>query len=68
MADERQHLGTVTEAPVTAAEGATVLDNAARSRLGISGAEFLHRWDHGDYADLDHVTVMEVAQFIPLAR
>lgn len=68
MAETRRHLGMVVEDQINAAQGADILDRAAKKRLGITGAEFVSRWDRGDYADLDHVTVMEVAALIPLAR
>jgi hypothetical protein len=44
----------------------------ARSRLGISGDEFLRRWDAGEYRnvfdDEDHLGVLLVASLIPLVR
>jgi hypothetical protein len=68
MADAPRRLGTVVEEEISTDEGADILDRVAQKRLGITGDEFIDRWDRGDYADLDHVTVMEVAMLIPLAR
>ena len=59
---------TVEVDEVTRAEGATMLDQAARRRLNISGEEFLTRWDRGDYRDTDDPAVADVAMLIPFAR
>jgi hypothetical protein len=47
-----------------------ILDRQSQRRLGISGAEFLHRWDAGEYAgpEGDRPEVVRVAALIPLAR
>jgi hypothetical protein len=59
-----------TPEPVTPDDGLSMLDEQARRRLGISGAEFLRRWDSGEYAgpDGDRPDVVKVAMLIPLAR
>ncbi len=54
-------------------EGREIFDRSARRYLGISGEEFLRRWDAGFYDDPDDRTknppeVMEVASLLPLAR
>jgi hypothetical protein len=52
-------------------EGRALLDRAARDLLGISGEEFLRRWDAGGYeADRDRCEpdVTELAMLIPFAR
>ena len=49
-------------------EGAAMLDKAAQHRLGISGAEFLARWDDDFYDDADDPAVTEVAMLIPFTR
>lgn len=47
-------------------------DAQARRWLGISGDEFLRRWDAGEYRgvadDADHPHVMSIAMLIPLVR
>jgi hypothetical protein len=51
---------------VTFEEGLAMLDRRARRRLGISGAEFLRRWDTGQYvADPEQAGVIEVAMLLP---
>jgi len=43
-----------------------VLDSAARYFLGLSGEEFMEKWQSGYYADPDSIPgVMEVASLIP---
>lgn len=54
-------------------EGRELFDRNARHHLGISGEEFLRRYDAGEYDDPDDRTknppeVMEVAMLIPLVR
>ena len=49
------------------AEGMRLLDKAARQHLGISGAEFLARWDAGEFSDALE-TVLDVAVLMPLVR
>jgi hypothetical protein len=56
----------VTEA--TREEGRAMLDRAAREVLGISGDQFLARWDDGDYRDDDDPAVTEITLLIPFAR
>ncbi len=45
---------------------------AARQWLGISGEEFLRRWDAGEYREVfddeDHYGVLMVATLIPWVR
>lgn len=71
---------TTTAAPLTTtpirwlddAEAREEYDAQARWWLGVSGAEFLRRWDAGDYRDIeddvDHPHVMNVASLISLVR
>ena len=47
MPDTQSHTVEVVEA--TEEEGRAMLDGAAREALGISGQEFLAKWDAGDY-------------------
>jgi hypothetical protein len=53
-------------------DGARMFDEAARELLGISGQEFLRRWDSGEYAavfDLPgYETVGDLASLMSLAR
>ena len=70
--------GAITTAPtpsddtswlMTDAEALEDFDASARRYLGISGAEFLRRWDAGEYPDPDDTPgVMAVAFLIPLIR
>jgi hypothetical protein len=53
---------------LTAAEGRQLLDEQARKFLGISGEEFLRRYDAGELNDLDRDDVLRVAMLIPFAR
>jgi hypothetical protein len=53
------------------AEGNRLFDYQARQQLGISGEEFLRRWDAGEYARLNDVEfarkVQRLAMLIPFA-
>lgn len=57
---------TVTE--VSRDEGRRMFDRAAQEALGISGGDFLARWDAGEYEDNDDPMVTRVAMLIPFAR
>ena len=56
----------------TEQEGRALFDYQARKELGISGEEFLGRWDAGEYRDLvDAVMVRKIERLtmlIPFAR
>ncbi len=52
---------------LTEAEGRALFDRAARSDLGISGDEFLARWERGDYAGVEDPAAEGVAMLIPFA-
>lgn len=47
-----------------------IFDEVAQRKLGISGEEFLRRWDSGRYASLpeENPRAQEVAMLIPLVR
>ena len=46
-----------------------LFDGAAEFYLGISGKEFVERWDAGYYdADPDEPNVVDVATLLPLIR
>jgi hypothetical protein len=50
-------------------EGIEILDENAKKYLGISGEEFLKRWDAGEYVGkADTPEVMRVASLIHAAR
>jgi hypothetical protein len=54
-------------------EGRRLFDRQARRYLGISGEEFLERWDAGEYGDPDDRTknppgVMQLAMLLPFVR
>jgi hypothetical protein len=53
---------------LTRDEGLAVFEKAARHYLGISGEEFLRRWDAGEFADDDRPEVVSVWMMLPLAR
>ena len=58
----------VEVAEATRGEGRAMLDRAAREVLGISGKEFLAKWDAGDYETADDPAITRVAMLIPFAR
>ena len=56
---------------MTPEERRAVFDRQARRRLGISGEEFLRRWNAGEYehtADLGEPGVMDVVMLLPLVQ
>lgn len=55
---------------LTREEGRALLDEHAREFLGISGAEFMRRWDAGeiDLTGPDHDEVLGVSLLLPFAR
>lgn len=54
---------------LTTEEGRALFDRTARKLLGISGDEFLARWDRGDYEhEREEMAVTKVAMLIPFAR
>lgn len=60
--------GVVT---MSAEEYDDMFDRIARKNMGISGAEFLRRWDAGEYEGVDWDSVKglrAVAMALPLAR
>ena len=61
-------LDAVEVVEATPEEGRALLDRAAREVLGISGDEFLAKWDAGDYEDSDDPAITRVAMLIPFAR
>jgi hypothetical protein len=57
---------------VSAEEGRQMFDEAARELVGMSGEEFIRRWEAGEFEsipdDLEHRNYIELALMIPLAR
>jgi len=57
---------------VTREEGRSQFDRAVRLTLGISGEEFIRRWDAGEYRDWadksNYRYLMDLGMMIPLAR
>ena len=57
---------------LTLEEGRAFFDRRARSELGISGEEFLRRWDRGDYRPVPDTVegrkVGRLVMMIPFAR
>jgi hypothetical protein len=53
-------------------EGRAFFDAQAQAQLGISGDEFLRRWDAGEFAalvdDPEHPALRRLAALIPFAR
>jgi hypothetical protein len=56
---------------LTSTESVTLFDKISREQMGISGEEFLRRWDAGELDDAyqnEHTKVMRVAMLIPFGR
>lgn len=54
---------------ITKEEGMTILDQEARRLFSMSGEEFIHAWESGEFDDdPDGPGVMRVAMLIPLAK
>jgi hypothetical protein len=54
---------------MTDSEAWDIFDRTARRRLGMTGEEFLAKWDAGEFPDPDEQDgVMTVAMLIPLVR
>ena len=55
---------------LTLEEGPQIFDRAARRRFGMSGEEFLHRWDAGEFRENpdDSLDLMHVLMLLPLVR
>jgi hypothetical protein len=49
-------------------EGREIFERACRRDLGISGEEFLARWDNGEYADDGDPKVMSIWVLLPFIR
>lgn len=69
--DEDVELPTVVE--LTSDEGQVMFDDEARARLGISGDEFIRRWEAGEFPDCEypgwnHSDIVSLVLMIPFAR
>jgi hypothetical protein len=57
---------------VTREEGIALFDQQAQKTLGISGEEFLRRWDEGEYQPVPDTPegwpIARLAMMIPFAR
>jgi hypothetical protein len=57
---------------LTPEESRELFDRKARARLGISGPEFIRRWDAGEYRNLPETpesrAIMFVAALLPFGR
>lgn len=61
---------TPTPKPVDEQEAFELLDKQARARLGMSGQEFIERWDAGEWDDAEpeDPAVLKLAMLLPLVR
>lgn len=69
MSSQTAHEVEVVE--LTEDESGALFDRVARRHMGISGAEFLQRWDSGEWnnINLDDVDgLVEVWAFLPAVR
>lgn len=56
---------------LSSAEAADLFDRIAQANMGITGSEFLRRWDEGEFEAVDWDSVpglAEVATALPFAR
>ncbi len=53
---------------LTQEEGIALLDRQARKYLGMSGEEFVRKWEAGEIEDPDRTDVLRVAFLIPLTQ
>jgi len=70
LADNRSAAPAISPVhEATPEEGETLFDRRARRYLGISGAEFLQRWEAGHYdADPDAPGVQNVVALLPFVQ
>ncbi len=56
----------------SAEEGRVQFDRWAREMVNMSGAEFIQRWDAGEYRDIadrsEHRHILRLASLIPFGR
>lgn len=58
----------VTYKELSREEGRAMFDRNARDWLGMSGDEFIQKWEAGEIEDPDRTDVIMLALMIPLAR
>lgn len=70
MSMQVHEFGALPAKEISEEEGEKIFDETARRKLGISGEEFLRRWDAGKYSNLadENPRAQEVAMLIPLVR
>ena len=49
-------------------EGRRLFNRLARRYMGMSGSEFIRKWDAGEFKDPDRPDIMQVAMLLPLSR
>lgn len=56
----------------TPEEGRALFDRQARQLMGMSGEEFIRRWDGGEFRDIadtvSHRHILRLASLIPFGR
>jgi hypothetical protein len=58
----------VTYVELTREEGRAMFEQNAQDWFGISGEEFIRRWEAGETDDMNHTDVIMLALMIPMAR
>jgi hypothetical protein len=66
LTDEGYSLPPIVE--LSEDEGRALFERQARKYLGMSGDEFLRKWDAGEIDDPDRSEVLTVVFLIPLVR
>jgi|GEM_PF-857551 len=69
LLESRQVKSGETSDAFTPEEANNLFDATARRYMGISGDEFLQRWDNGEFRDSEsQARAMRVAILIPIVR
>ncbi len=72
MATETREIQAETPSVLPPEEGRALFDREARLWLGLSGEEFLRRWDAGEYRNLPDTlegrNVLRVIFLLPFVR
>lgn len=63
--DDHDPAGDIQIITLTREEGIAMFDRQARDRLGMSGQEFLRKWEAGEIEDPDRNDVMMLVMMIP---
>ena len=64
---ESEEFCGVTYEELSPEEGRALFDRNAREWLGISGEEFIRRWDAGEIEDPDRTDIVILQLMMPLA-